>query len=631
MIIMREFLDYLINENLMEYFIDHFKKNIKTKEQHKFLVDFVLELTEISGKLETFEIEEQPIDFLLDFYERKVSHEARKELGEFYTPTKIVEKILNNTGYLSSNNIENKKIIDLSCGSGSFVIEAILRLVRCHLLKYGKKEISELTSGEGREIIESIKENIHGVDINPISCILCLINIHYIVFDIYKQIRKDEYYKLPVFTILNKNALTLPHEEGYDFVVGNPPYLFIRDITQENRKIIEEGDFKTNKGQYDYYQIFIELGIKQLKDKGLLGYIVPDSLLVLSNRRAIRKYIYNSGKIQKIIHTGPKFDDPVVSNVIIIVQKERDLEKREKNLIKIELPVSEPFKGNEFPQKNIEHWDYKFLISLNERDFSIVEHLNNNFTKLKDVNKLEGFKISISRGVELAKTGEIIYCKRCELYYPVPKKHLLCPECRSQLSTDDIEKIVHDERPSDNKDEIKPFVSSINRYQIKERKSIDLSKAGINYKDLDIYDDRIIIRQLSQDGLICATYDEDVSLTSQSFYNLKIRATSVSEFNHFYFLGLINSKLLSFYFRKSFGSYKKLFPRILIEKIKVLPIKIPKSDEEKHIARKIRENVILLLSKLDKEIENQIDSYVFDLYEIKHEDREYILNAMKNK
>ena len=628
---LEEFLEYLENENLIEYFIRLFENNIKTKEQRKILYDFILELTNISSQIDSTEIERVSIEFLLDFYEKKVSHKERKELGEFYTPNKTIESILDNTGYISTNEIGNKKIIDLSCGSGSFLIEAILRLIRYFLFKFKKDRISDLSSEEEKEIINSIKENIYGVDINPISCILSLINIHYIVFDIYKQIKKVEYYQLPVFNIVNENALTLTHGEKYDFVVGNPPYLFIRDIPPEQRDIIERGDFKTNKGQYDYYQIFIELGIKILKEKGTLGYIVPDSLLVLSNRRDIRKYIYNSGKIQKIIHTGPKFEDPVVSNVIIIFQKEENQNIREKNLIKIELPVSKQFKGNEFPQKHIEYWDYKFLISLNERDFSIVEHLTNNFIKLKDVNKIEGFKISISRGVELAKTGEIVYCKRCELYYPVPKKHLLCPECRSQLKPDNIEKIIYDERPNRNDGEIKSFVSSINRYQIKENSFIDLGKDGINYKDLDVYNDRIIIRQLNQDGLICATYDKEISITSQSFYNLKIRESVISEFNHFYLLGLINSKLLSFYFIKSFGSYKKLFPRILIENIKVLPIKMPKSTEEKQIAHKIEKNVQTLLKTLNRDIENQIDSLVFELYQIKQEDREYILNAMENK
>jgi len=162
-----------------------------------------------------------------------------------------------------------------------------------------------------------------------------------------------------------------------------------------------------------------------------------------------------------------------------------------------------------------------------------------------------------------------------------------------------------------------------------------MNKEGINYKDLDFYEDRIIIRQLSQNSMICATYDKNLSLTSQSFYNLKIVQSSITEFNHLYLLGIINSKLLSYYFIKCFGSYKKLFPRILIEKIKDLPIKIPNSDNEKKIAKQIAENVHFLLDDVNKsenvmtEIQNQIDSSIFQIYSISDKNKDYISEFME--
>ena len=163
-----------------------------------------------------------------------------------------------------------------------------------------------------------------------------------------------------------------------------------------------------------------------------------------------------------------------------------------------------------------------------------------------------------------------------------------------------------------------------------------IAKNGINYKDLNLYEDRIIIRQLSQNNFICATYDKNFSLTSQSFYNLKIIQSLSKEFNHSYLLGIINSTLLSYYFIKSFGSYKKLFPRILIEKIKNLPIKIPETEKEKNLAKIIIKQVNILLEAQDKsrilyeKIQQEIESLVFTLYQISSMDQTYILNYMKN-
>jgi hypothetical protein len=182
------------------------------------------------------------------------------------------------------------------------------------------------------------------------------------------------------------------------------------------------------------------------------------------------------------------------------------------------------------------------------------------------------------------------------------------------------------------KNDFKLYLYSIKRYQKNQYKYINTTKVGINYKNFTNYEDRIIIRQISQNNKICATYDENLSLTSQSFYNLKIEKSSIPEFNILYLLGIINSTLLSYYFIKSFGTYKTIFPRILIEKIKDLPIKIPISKEEKEKAKKIKELVkVILMEKNEiKDLERKIDSLIFDLYQISVDNQKHILNYMES-
>ena len=175
----------------------------------------------------------------------------------------------------------------------------------------------------------------------------------------------------------------------------------------------------------------------------------------------------------------------------------------------------------------------------------------------------------------------------------------------------------------------------MNRYIVNELKYIDVTKKGVNYKDLDFYKNRIVIRQISQDNLICASYDKD-SITSQSYYNLKINSSSIPEFNNTYILGLLNSKLLSYFFIKSFGSYKKLFPRILIEKLKSFPLRVPITTHEKLLALKLTDivNKILKNIKLNKNsisnLQRISDSLVFELYLINDNDCNYIINFIEN-
>ena len=85
---------------------------------------------------------------------------------------------------------------------------------------------------------------------------------------------------------------------------------------------------------------------------------------------------------------------------------------------------------------------------------------------------------------------------------------------------------------------------------------------------------------------------------------------------------------MSYFFIKSFGTYKKLFPRILIEKIKDFPVKLPISEKDKQKAKKIIEMVKRILKNIDEmdTLQKDVDELIFDLYEISEPNRKYILN-----
>ena len=631
---MKDFFDYLRNEKIALKLIEHYKvPHLKC-----VLEDY---LNNICGNVQSstdfnnnYDLSIPHLDIFGNEYEQKIPPKERKTLGEFYTPNQIVNYILEAVGFGYNKKIENKKLIDISCGSGSFLAQAIRILINRFYNGHKVRKNSGSPSERARFIVSRIKQNIYGIDINPLACILCQIHIHFILFTLMKDIRiEDNDYILPIFNIKHSNALTITETDEFNFVVGNPPYLFIRDIPNDQKRIIRENNFCTNEGQYDYYQIFIELGIRFLKNNGLLGYIVPDSLLALSNRLIIRKFIYHNTKIKEIYHIGPSFQESVVSNTIIILEKEKNANNREKNWVNTK---TASLQQNIILQDSFKNWNFKFLIHLDDIDISILNNISNNNPKLNETITKKDYRILLSRGVELTKTGEIIFCGDCKKFFPLPKKDLTCPNCKQTLRREQIEKIITDSVPIKDKGTFKLFIYSLNRYQIKEYKYININKNGINYKDLEIYKERIIIRQLSQNNLICATYDKNFSLTSQSFYNLKIIKSPIKEFNNKYLLGLINSKLLSFYFIKSFGSYKKLFPRILIEKIKNLPIKIPESDKEKVVALKIIKKVeIMLQFSEDKgsryyRLEEEIDNLVFDLYNIPDSNQLHILDFLNH-
>ena len=94
-------------------------------------------------------------------------------MGEFYTPTEIIDYILTSVGYTYSHDIETKDLLDPACGSGGFLVRTSRRLISRYLMKFGKTDKSDLRNtknwkaivkrlspDEAKIILESLQEHI---------------------------------------------------------------------------------------------------------------------------------------------------------------------------------------------------------------------------------------------------------------------------------------------------------------------------------------------------------------------------------------------------------------------------------------------------------------------------------------
>lgn len=107
--------------------------------------------------LATYVIKPEEIqDILQEIYMTLIPDKIRHLLGEYFSPDWIVEHALDRIDF--QGNI-NKKIIDPTCGSGAFVVQALKRI----LSKKGNQ-----ISYEDAKIIT---DNIVGFDLNPISAV----------------------------------------------------------------------------------------------------------------------------------------------------------------------------------------------------------------------------------------------------------------------------------------------------------------------------------------------------------------------------------------------------------------------------------------------------------------------------
>ena len=124
-------------------------------------------------------------------------------LGEFYTPIPVVLYILDHVGYTPYKNIGEIKILDPACGSGTFLVQIVTRLIQYYLRKFSKRYVDQFTPDEAKVVLESIKRNVHGLDINPFAVHISEINLLFNTIDLYELIRR----KYPDYIIGRFNVI----------------------------------------------------------------------------------------------------------------------------------------------------------------------------------------------------------------------------------------------------------------------------------------------------------------------------------------------------------------------------------------------------------------------------------------
>jgi len=103
-------------------------------------------------------------DLLKKLYEMIVPKKLRHDLGEFYTPDWLAEYLIKRSGYPGDPNI---RFLDPACGSGTFLAEAIHRVIQN---LRGRRKVD--WENVGRLILN----NVVGFDLNPLAVLAARTN-----------------------------------------------------------------------------------------------------------------------------------------------------------------------------------------------------------------------------------------------------------------------------------------------------------------------------------------------------------------------------------------------------------------------------------------------------------------------
>ena len=125
------------------------------------------------------------------------------------------------------------------------------------------------------------------------------------------------------------DVFSRPSKEGFDIVIGNPPYGAKYDNQTKryykNTYVTANSIRGLQKGSLDTYTLFIELGYNLLRRNGSFAYIVPISLTSSDSLTGVHRLLMNNCDTIHIssysVRPKPVFENAVVNTSILLFQK----------------------------------------------------------------------------------------------------------------------------------------------------------------------------------------------------------------------------------------------------------------------------------------------------------------------
>lgn len=390
-----------VRERLLEVF-----DKVKSRWKYIFKPEETIELNDqvlkyVVSELQRFNLGDTDVDVKGEAYEEIVGPNLRGERGEFFTPRNVCRMTIDMLfSLISEDKLSNPggfKILDPAVGTGGFLIVGIQRIRQ--LLSQKGYQYDKL-----RDIVREIAEtNFFGIDFNPFLVKVAQMNMvvhgdgsvnmvhansleHPVGWsdEVLERLFPEEVKKYSSVEKLRGYLKTLerPSEieqflSKFDIVVTNPP--FGTKIPIDDPAILSQFEIWTfeSKGKRKSLppeQLFIERCLQFLKPGGILGIVVPGSILSNPGLLWIRKWILLKSYLLASIDLPSETFEPSTgtqTNILILRKKYPEEEKLQKNY-KIFLAAPEKI-GHDRRGNPIYRFTSEGKVEINEKGTPIIE------------------------------------------------------------------------------------------------------------------------------------------------------------------------------------------------------------------------------------------------------------------
>jgi len=261
----------------------------------------------------------------------------RHHKGVYYTPAYLVDYLVNRTfeKYILKKKPEHLRkvcILDPSCGCGAFLIASFR-----YLLEKNKAINQPL---DIQQCLEVLGSSVFGVDIDNQAVrwtrrLLLLTAWQYALTigisksdirqinipDLNKSIICDD------FLHMNANSYN-DFPDSFSLIIGGPPFVRIHELQKSSpeKVLFYKSNYKTAKGQFDLYMLFIEKATQLLGNRGYLGMSLPNTFLCSQNSQPLRDLISESCALREVTEFSSSniYPNAKVRIALLVIKKSRE-------------------------------------------------------------------------------------------------------------------------------------------------------------------------------------------------------------------------------------------------------------------------------------------------------------------
>ncbi|MCR4799349.1 MAG: Eco57I restriction-modification methylase domain-containing protein [Bacteroidales bacterium] len=365
--------------------------------------------------------------------------------------------------------------------------------------------------------------------------------------------------------------------DGFDIVIGNPPYISVRTKSFDSSlKPLYKALYNLAVGQYDLYTLFIEMAYKVLSSSGILSFIIPTRMLSNENFMVARQFVMNNIPITHYVNAEKPFDANVEANIMVC---KKGASKPSVSCAKLEIDKNIFIPVATIPFDSVYQMPFCiFPFVFTQDKLNVLFHIQSNkFTKQLS------YYLDITRGFECGYDDSSIGVGR---YSFIMSESIL------------------------------PYIINQN---VKMTCNPDFNNVS-KYKTKDVFCKVPKLLTKFCSNVIQFAIDDVGYCNTNSVYNCALKPTANKCVPHL--MGVLNSKLITFWFNTAFLNIDTIFPHIQKNQLESIPI-FPDIATQKPISTFVDKILVAKKNNPNADTskwEDEIDQRVYALYGLTYDE-----------